>query len=104
MVDFARQARLDGASAYDAIYQACLVRFRPITMTTVAALLGAIPLILGHGEGAELRQPLGVAVVGGLLISQVLTLLSTPVIYLLLESKFGHAKTRLAEAVPDQKI
>jgi multidrug efflux pump subunit AcrB len=66
----------------DAIYQACLLRFRPIMMTTMAALLGAVPLALGTGTGSELRRPLGITMIGGLLISQMLTLFTTPVIYL----------------------
>ncbi|MFM7802279.1 MAG: efflux RND transporter permease subunit, partial [Limnohabitans sp.] len=69
----------------EAIEQACLLRFRPILMTTLCALLGALPLMLGNGVGSELRQPLGVTLVGGLIVSQWLTLLTTPVIYLLLE-------------------
>jgi multidrug efflux pump len=83
MIDFALEAeRNEGKSPEDAIYQACLLRFRPIMMTTMAALLGAVPLAFGSGIGSELRQPLGISIIGGLLVSQVLTLFTTPVIYL----------------------
>ncbi|MGD7512628.1 efflux RND transporter permease subunit, partial [Ralstonia pseudosolanacearum] len=90
MIDFALEAeREQGMAPRDAIYQACLLRFRPILMTTMAALLGALPLMLGTGVGSELRQPLGITMVGGLLVSQVLTLFTTPVIYLAFDS-LGH--------------
>jgi HAE1 family hydrophobic/amphiphilic exporter-1 len=85
MVDFAIDQRNAGKSAYDSIWQGCLLRFRPIMMTTVAALFGTLPIALGYGEGADARQPLGLAVVGGLVVSQFLTLYITPVIYLYLE-------------------
>jgi hydrophobe/amphiphile efflux-1 (HAE1) family protein len=86
MIDFAIHAeRNEGLSPRDAIYQACLIRFRPIMMTTFAALFGALPLAIGMGTGSELRQPLGIAVIGGLLLSQVLTLFTTPVVYLTLD-------------------
>jgi multidrug efflux pump subunit AcrB len=101
MVDFAIQAqRGEHLSPEQAIRQACLLRFRPILMTTMAALLGALPLMLGHGTGSELRQPLGYTMVGGLILSQLLTLFTTPVVYLYLDRlHIGRANRRVA-AVP----
>jgi multidrug efflux pump len=86
MIDFALEAqRAEGLSSREAIYRAALIRFRPIMMTTFAAILGAIPLAIGWGEGAELRRPLGLTIIGGLMVSQVLTLLTTPVVYIYLD-------------------
>jgi multidrug efflux pump subunit AcrB len=105
MIDFALQAqRFEGKSARDAVHEACLLRFRPIMMTTFAALFGSMPIAFGQGAGSELRQPLGIAIVGGLIVSQWLTLYTTPVIYLYLERLArwrgrGPAPSRLAQAL-----
>jgi multidrug efflux pump len=98
MIDFALEAeRHQGMSANDAIVQACLLRFRPIMMTTLAALFGALPLAIESGTGAELRFPLGISIIGGLLLSQLLTLYTTPVIYLALD----RLNRRIERAVPE---
>ena len=83
MIDFALAAeRLEGKNSRDAIFEACMLRFRPIIMTTMAAMLGALPLAIGGGTGSELRRPLGITIIGGLIVSQMLTLYTTPVVYL----------------------
>jgi multidrug efflux pump len=110
MIDFALEAeRREGKSPREAIYQACLLRFRPIMMTTMAALLGALPLALGTGVGSELRRPLGIAIVGGLIVSQLLTLYTTPVVYLYLDRlqlwvrrlRAAHGRHSLPDTAPD---
>jgi HAE1 family hydrophobic/amphiphilic exporter-1 len=103
LVDFAQQVEHSrGLSAEESIYQACILRFRPILMTTMAALLGGVPLMLGSGVGSEIRQPLGYTIVGGLLLSQVLTLYTTPVVYIYLDHfqtwLFGEKKKQAAAA------
>jgi multidrug efflux pump subunit AcrB len=95
MIDFALEAeRKDGKSPRDAIREACLLRFRPIMMTTMAALFGGLPLALGSGVGSEMRRPLGIAIVGGLIVSQMLTLFTTPVTYLYLDRLRWRARKR----------
>ena len=101
MIDFALDAeRHDGMAPRDAIFQACLLRFRPIMMTTMAAILGALPLMIGWGEGSELRHPLGIAMVGGLILSQALTLFTTPVIYLAFDRLARRVAARRGTAAP----
>jgi multidrug efflux pump len=104
MIDFALQAeRVEGKPAEDAIFQACLLRFRPIIMTTMAAMLGGLPLALGGGVGAELRMPLGVTIVGGLLLSQLLTLYTIPVTYLYFDKLARRMRPRDIPASHEQQ-
>jgi hydrophobe/amphiphile efflux-1 (HAE1) family protein len=101
LVDFALEVeRTEGLSPEESIYQACTLRFRPILMTTMAALLGGVPLMLGSGTGAEIRQPLGYTIVGGLLLSQILTLYTTPVVYLYLDRLAGFLNRKRSVAIP----
>ena len=102
MIDFAIEAQRKGMNPRDAIHRACLLRFRPIMMTTAAALLGALPLALGTGIGSELRRPLGISIVGGLLLSQMVTLYTTPVIYLYMERFSDWLKARGARRAPER--
>jgi HAE1 family hydrophobic/amphiphilic exporter-1 len=104
LVDFALEVeRNEGASSEESIYRACVLRFRPILMTTMAAILGGVPLMLGTGAGSEIRQPLGYTIVGGLILSQVLTLFTTPVVYLYLDRLqqfFASRRSREPQAAP----
>jgi HAE1 family hydrophobic/amphiphilic exporter-1 len=104
MVDFALERRSEGLTARDAIREAALIRFRPIMMTTFAALLGTLPIALGSGAGSELRQPLGIAVVGGLAVSQILTLFITPVVYIYLDKIDTFFKGKPRDTVPSEVI
>jgi multidrug efflux pump len=105
MIDFALEAeRKEGKSPEDSIYQACLLRFRPIMMTTMAALLGGLPLALGSGTGSELRRPLGITIVGGLILSQILTLYTTPVIYLWFDRLAARFSKKEQEASPGTEL
>src|SRR5207302_1791926 len=103
MIDFALDAeRREGKSPEDAIFEACMLRFRPILMTTMAAMLGGLPLALGTGTGSELRQPLGITIVGGLILSQALTLFTTPVVYLYLDRLRWRLRRGGQRALPGQ--
>ena len=107
LVDFAQQVEHShGLTAEESIYQACILRFRPILMTTMAALLGGVPMMVGTGVGSEIRQPLGYAIVGGLALSQILTLYTTPVVYIYLDRLqswlFGEKKKQAASADAQQ--
>jgi len=105
MIDFALETqRIEGRTPADAIYQACLVRFRPIMMTTMAALMGTLPIALGVGAGSEARRPLGLAVEGGLVVSQLLTLYITPVFYIYMEKFFGRRRRTRKEAVVPERV
>ena len=102
MIDFALEAeRKEGKAPHEAIYEACLLRFRPIMMTTMAALLGGLPLAFGTGVGSELRRPLGITIVGGLIVSQLLTLYTTPVVYLCLRP--ARARFAFTSSAPTMK-
>ncbi len=101
MIDFALQAeRLEGKSTRDAIFSACMLRFRPIMMTTMSAICGALPLAFGTGTGSELRKPLGITIVGGLVLSQMLTLYTTPVVYLYMDRLRLRAAGRTHDTLP----
>jgi multidrug efflux pump len=101
MVDFALESERDqGLTPAEAIYQACIVRFRPIMMTTLAAMFGAVPLALGQGDGSEIRKPLGVAIIGGLIVSQMLTLYTTPIVYLYLDRLRRRTEAKVEHAAP----